>query len=366
MKWVGIKIKELAKEKGHSFQYIASTIGVSRQTINDWIRGQIPKGNHLLVLCRLFQVDPGYFFEEDFDQFLRVPVHRTQRGVQITPEMQDVAKVLTNEYGRLFRNHKKPSVIPVIRTRGFDYESAIQIAGELRCISNISEEKPIDYQHTFLLAEKLGINVVFRYFPDTLKSYAFYTKISDNRVIFVNCFTNIIDLIFPLLHEFVHAIRDESEQEYNKTEEDFCDMVACKVQFPDEYVRMVYKQIEGLEVSLKINKLKEFAKINKHSIHGIFKAIKYIFPDFTLSYGGADTNLKKEFPTIGDIILRDDDPRGYALVIQNLSRNFLNVLISQLDSISDRKLAELLGFDNSLDSKEIRKELNRMKLSINN
>ena len=366
MKWDGIKIKELAKKNGISYQILADKVGVSRQTVNDWIKGQIPKGNHLLMLCSLFEVNPDVLFIENIDQYLKVPVHRTQRRIHITSEMQETAKTLANEYSWIFRNYNKSSVLPVIRTHGFDFEAAIEIADQLRSIPAISDNKPIDYQHTFELSEKLGITIIFRYFPDSLKGYAFYTQIHNHRVIFVNCFTNVLDLIFPLLHEFVHAIRDEEEKEYNRTEEEFCDLVACKVQFPDEYVEMVYKAIEGLKASLQINKLKEFARFNKHSIHGICKAIKYLDPQFTLSYGGADTNLKTEFPAIGEILFQHDDTRTFIQILKSLNNNFVKILTMQLDSISNRKLAELMGLEGSLDAKEIRAELIKSQALSNN
>jgi transcriptional regulator with XRE-family HTH domain len=366
MKWEGIKIKELARNNKLSIQSLADRIGVSRQTVNDWIKGQIPKGNHLLLICKLFSVDPDYFFIDDTDSFLSVPVHRTQRRAQITPEMQDTAKILSNEYSMIFRNHVKPSVLPVIRTQGLDDEAAIEIAARLRQISGIAETKPIDYQHTFQLGEQLGIFLIFRYFPKSLKGYAFFTRIYGHRVVFISCDTSIIDLIFPVLHEFVHAIRDEKENEYDKAEENFCDLVACKIQFPDEYLEMVFKAIQDLKTPMQINKLKEFARINSHSIHGIFKAIKYQYPDFTLSYGGADTNLRKEFPTIGEIIFHSDDSRDYVYTLGSLSSNFLKLISIQLDSISNRRLAELLGLESSLDSKDVRIEILRTQAVSNN
>jgi hypothetical protein len=60
--------------------------------------------------------------------------------------------------------------------------------------------------------KKLGIKVIFRYFPETIKAYAFYTQICGHRVTFVNNHTNTLDLIFPFIHEAVHAIRDEIQR----------------------------------------------------------------------------------------------------------------------------------------------------------
>ena len=62
MKWEGLKLKELAKNKRLSLQNLAEGVGISGQTVNDWIKGQVPKGNHLLLLCKLLDINPKAFF----------------------------------------------------------------------------------------------------------------------------------------------------------------------------------------------------------------------------------------------------------------------------------------------------------------
>jgi len=37
--------------------------------------------------------------------------------------------------------------------------------------------------------------------------------------------------------------------------------------------------------------------------------MKTLSPGLSLHVGGAATNLKKEFPTIGEILFKEDDPR---------------------------------------------------------
>ena len=53
MEWIGSKIRDLTKENNISIVKLAEMAGVSRQTVNDWINGQIPKGNHLIFLCKI-------------------------------------------------------------------------------------------------------------------------------------------------------------------------------------------------------------------------------------------------------------------------------------------------------------------------
>ena len=359
MRWEGLKIKEFAKNKKLSLQKVADAVGVSRQTVNDWIKGQIPKGNHLLLLCKYFNTNPDIFFISDIQNYISVPVHRQRMNSKITKSTQEAAMSLSKEYLNLFRNHKNSEIVPVIRIQERNVVNARKIANDLRAMAGIAEDKPIDYKHTFVLPEKLGIHVIFRDFPDSIKSYAFYTKISDHRIVFVNNNTNIIDLIFPLLHETVHAVRDEltSEGEYDQTEEEICDLVANFIQFPESYVSMVYNTINDLNAPLQVNTLKNFSKTNKHALNGIKKAFENNSFAFQLNVGGADSNLKKEFPTIGEIVFEGNDARKFIHNLKKLSNNFLKVIIEQADTLSHRKLAEILGIESVLDAQEIQSEL---------
>ena len=363
MEWIGEKIKDLIKENNSSIVKLAKKTGVSRQTVNDWIKGQIPKGNHLINLCKIFNVNPDFFFSKDFDNSISVPVHRIRRTAKVTPAMQKDALEMARTYEVLFRNDANSSVLPVARVHKRNDEIAKKIARELRKRAGIGQDLPPDYEHTFSLLEQLGIKVIFRYFPGKIKAYAYYTKMHGHRIVFVSNSTNIIDLIFPILHESVHAIRDEIQTNdgIDAEEEDFCDKVANNIQFPDEYVHMVYDVINGLPAGVQVNKLKTFGKKYGHALFGIVKQIKTIDPDFNLKIGGADSNLKKGFPTIGDILFIDNDPRDYVAKISKLSPLFTNVILNQIDSITNRKLGEILGIESVLDARAVKDELIKLK-----
>jgi len=363
MEWLGEKIKYLIKENNSSIVKLAEKTGVSRQTVTDWIKGQVPKGNHLINLCKLFNVNPDFFFSKDFDSSISVPVHRTRKTAKVTPAMQKDAFELAGIYGVLFKNDANSSVVPVVRVHNRSDEAAKKIAGELRKRAGIGQNLPPDYEQTFSLLEQLGIKVIFRYFPERIKAYAFYTKIHGHRVVFVNNSTNIIDLIFPVLHEAVHAIHDEIQinDVFDTEEENFCDKVANFIQFPDEYIRMVYDVINGLSAGAQVNKLKTYGKTYSHALFGIVKQIKTIDPGFDLKIGGADSNLKKGFSSIGDILFLSNDPYDYVTKISELSPLFTSIILNQIDSITNSKLGEMLGIESVLDVKAVKDELIRIK-----
>lgn len=363
MEWLGGKIKDLIKENNSSIVKLAEKTVVSRQTVNDWIKGQIPKGNHLINLCKLFNVNPDFFFSKDFDSSISVPVHRTRKTAKVTLAMQKDALEMARTYEVLFKNEANSSILPVLRVHNRTDEIAKKIAKELRKRAGLSQDIPPDYEHTFSLLEQLGIKVIFRYFPEKIKAYAFYTKIHGHRIVFVNNRTNIIDLIFPVLHEAVHAIRDEIQTNdgFDAEEEDFCDKVANYIQFPDEYVHKVSDVINSLSAGGQVNKLKTYGKTYSHALFGIVKRIKTINPGFNLKIGGADSNLKKGFSSIGDILFLSNDPGDYVAKISALSPLFTSTILNQIDSITSSKLGEMLGIESVLDARAVKDELIKLK-----
>lgn len=363
MEWIGEKIRELIKENNTSIVNVAKKIGVSRQTVNDWIGGQAPKGTHLVALCKMFNTNPDYFFSKGFEGSISVPVHRTRKTAKVTSKMQKDALDLAKEYDLLFRNDSDTGILPVMRGQNRSEKTAIHAAKELRARADLNEDAPPGYKHVFKLMKNLGIKIIFRTFPKEIKAYAFYTKIHGHRVVFVNNETNVLDLIFPLLHEAVHAVRDEYRVNdgFDDEEELFCDMVANYVQFPDEYVGMVYNVIKDLDIPVQVNKLKTFGRQFSHALYGIVKRIKYMDPGFNLNIGGADTNLRKEFPTIGHILFSDKDPRNYANALDQLSPLFINIILTQIDGLTHRKIGEILGLENLIDTMEVKNELMRLK-----
>ena len=374
MNWEGQKLRELSNKKGFSLAAIAEQIGVTRQTVNDWIKGQIPKGNHLLELSTLFDVSPDIFFNKDISKEIAVPVYRKRRTSKITEDTQETAISLSKDYLNIFKNHENDGFVHVIRTKERNRKNAEHYSIKLREFGNIVSTTPIDYESTFILLSKLGIHVIFRTFPKRLKVYAFFTKIIDHRVVFVNNSTNLLDLIFPLLHEAIHAVRDEytfEEGTENEKEDDFCELVAGLLQYPRDYLEFVYSTLhdidsEKINIGIKINTLKNFARNYKHSIYGLVKAIKLYHLDFELdieasktnlkNIGAADTNLRKEFPTIGDLLYSDNSISHFIKHQKRWSPLFYSIIREQIKDISHSKLAEIYEIS-TLDAKDLKLEM---------
>ena len=291
-------------------------------------------------------------------------MHRKRGVAKVTEKTERDAFQLAKQYKKLFIEAPDPGLVPVLRVKRRDDKNAKTLAKKLRELSGIEPHLPMDYKHTFCLLSLLNVITIFRYFPSSVKDYAFYCRIDKHRVVFVNTSTNVLDLIFPLLHETIHAIRDEEESAIDDPlEEDFCDLVASYAQFPSEYVLMVANTIINRRTGTQINLLKEFAEKNGHSLFGIVQELKKINPTLDLKVGGADTNLKKLFPTIGNILFDVEDVREYIDWLKTLSPLFVEILKDQIENVTPRKVAEWLGLESMLDGKQVIDELKRISYS---
>jgi transcriptional regulator with XRE-family HTH domain len=361
MIWDGAKFRTLVKEKGMTLTELANRLNVSRQAVNDWTKNQVPKGSHLIKISKVLDVNPGYFFPEETANQISVPLHRTRGVAKVTLAMEQDAMQMVKDYENLFRFAPAPGLVPVLKINRRDHQSAIDMAKELRKLADVESDKPLNYEQNFALLSTLKIVIIFRDFPQNVKGYAFYCKVYKYRVVFVNNMTNILDLIFPLLHETIHAIRDgDGILAYDQEEEDFCDSVAGSIQFSEEYVKLVYEAIKGRRESHQINLLKEFCAKNGHSMFGIAEELKKMHPTFGLNVAGANANLRKEFPCIGDILFEDQDPQCYVNQLKTLTPLFFEIVSQQISNATTRKIGEWLGLESSLDVKEVIEEWRRV------
>jgi len=361
MEWLGHQLKELLKQAGVSQAELGRRLGVSRQTVVDWIKGQVPKGTHLLGIIDLLEIDVDLLFEEGPSPVQVAARFRKRRNAKVTQQVHDAAHDLAMEYAGVLEPRDMPILEQVIRrTEG---DAAEKLARRMRQLAGLDgTREPMDYEHAFRLMEALGICVILRPFPDVLKDYAFYTVINGQRVVFVNSRTNLLDLIFPMLHEAVHALRDPEDvaRHSDEEEDDFCDDVAGLAQFPDGYVDDVHFALKGRTAGAKINLLKGYAARNHHVAYGLFRRIQERHGKQSIdakSVHGADGNLRKDYPETLDDALLAKGVEGFIHVIRHLCPIWYRIVLSNLERLTTRKLADVLGLGNALDARDVRDEL---------
>ncbi|RPI74843.1 MAG: XRE family transcriptional regulator [Desulfobacteraceae bacterium] len=363
MNFDGSIIKKKAKENGYSVTALAEKLHIARQAVNTWMDGRVPRGKHLVDLCALLGLRPADFFKAETKAPVTAPLHRAMKKKTLTPEMTEASLATANEYLNIFRQAPASAMVQVVRVQERSVVAAKQTALRLRKISGIRDDKPMSYEGAFKLLDALNVFVVLRPFPKeiTRDSYAFYSRIADQRVVFVNIDINVLDLIFQLLHETVHAVRDESPEDIKtEAEESFCDKVAMFTQFPDFYVKTIATAISGCKPAQAVNLLKKFSGDNGHSLYGLYYRLREegLFPE-TLSIGGAAANLNKEFPSLRDILYREPDPYRFVKVLFELSPHFMKLVKANIPGVSVRKVGEWLGLDSTLDIKTVIDEINR-------
>ena len=368
MKWLGGKFKQLVSAAGYTQVQFSERIGVSRQTFSDWCNGQIPKGSHLLKIGQWLNVDADALFAEDEERLARVavPVHRKKGPAKVTPEARSHSHRLALDYLGVIAPPAGPILTPRASCQTPDLATVPRLAMELRDLASVADpSRPLDYKEAFTLMRRLGICIIFRHFPEEIRShYAFYTVLNGQRVVFVNTGTHLLDLIFPLIHEAVHAVRDLPPTEsFDQDEEDFCDAVANAVQFPDLYIERVWETLKGLPPAQQVIKLKGFARQNHHACYGLVRCLQARHPKalLKLNVHGADGNLRKTCKTLEEVFLPPDGTvEQYLRQLQELSPLFYQALATYAGTCTASRLGELLDLG-TLDARQVQGVLNGEK-----
>ena len=62
VKWDGANLKEILKRKGIRLGEFAEKLNVSRQSLNAWINGDIPRGDFFIKICNALEICPNDLF----------------------------------------------------------------------------------------------------------------------------------------------------------------------------------------------------------------------------------------------------------------------------------------------------------------
>jgi len=343
MNWKADKFKTLIAERGFSQESFAKKVGVSRQTVNGWVQGNVPKGIHLIGIWDTLGIDLNEIFERKEADI--VPMHRKRGTAKVTDITNQAAIDLAKSYAGLFEVADVP-VLQLYVSQCSD-DAAKKLAYEMRQLMELqNSDNPPTFAQVLKLLSALNICVIFKSFPDAIKDYAFYTRINKTPVVFVNTSTHINDLVFALLHEAVHAVRCNNalnECMVLEQEDAFCDKVASMAQFSDAY-------LETIQISLRnknkpyMQTLVDFSTKNVHSIYGLAKRFKDSgrFTIKTLNqYRIKDNVLKKKYPKF-ETYLFSEDASVYLKNLEQYSPIWYQIINRHYTTLTPGRLAELL------------------------
>jgi len=356
MKWRGDKLKELVKAQAFTQEAFSEAVGVTRPTYNAWIHGQVPKGIHLIKIWKALGVKAEDLFEGSQSAVQVLPLHR-KRGTAKNTETSDKATLaLAESFSGLFDDTDVPSLQLVAPIRSD--AAAENVAIEMRKLMGLENAStPPTFLQVLHLLDQLKVCAIFTSFPKEIKDYAFYTQLRGSRVVFINTTTSVLDLVFPVLHEAVHAIRpvlESSDQEEINREEDFCDKVASLVQFPDAYIREVRIALDGDGRHMQV--LEAFARQHAHVISGLAKRLGLLKKE-DRSYYVADAVLRKEIKkTLRDCLMPNEHASIYLKHLEQCSPRWFALLKKRCNKVTVSKLAEYVDVSH-MDAKEVKSVL---------
>lgn len=366
MEWNGNKLKQRVEGSGFTQEVFSKKVGVTRTTYNAWITGQVPKGIHLIRIWDVLDLEPDALFEPTRPSVRVVPSHRKRGAAKATPETNQAATVLAESFAGFFEEADAPVLQLVAPQR--TPEAAVKLAQEMRKLMGLGDgHTPPSVRQVFALLEKLGVYVIFAKFPAAVKDYAFYTQIKGNRVVFANLSTNELDLIFPLIHEAVHAVRNVCPGEgktWEQEEDTFCDKVAGLVQFPDGYVADVQSTLRVCKPGHLIEALKGYAERHQHVMYGLVLRLveegSLPKPKDMRPYHMADAALRKGHGSLRDLPLKPGHVSSFLDTVRTCSPLWFKVLQRQVGGLTVSRLAECLDLSYA-DAKSVMEELSVSK-----
>lgn len=363
LKWSPQALRAMITEQKITKVGVCDKLSISRPTLDNWLSGKVaPKGKHLILLSKLFNISPNDLFIDE--TIVAVPMHRTNRNKELKDQMKMASTTLAAEYEILFRNAPDPIISDVLKVSELSSDNVLRVAKKLRTIAGINDPRPLQFNDILKICARLDISVIFREFDDEIDSYAFFVSIGLHRVIFVNTNITNVDLVFPVLHEVVHAIQDgEPHREATNEEEKFCDAVASEAQLPNEYIKYLVLKLKKIRsnVGMRVNFLKLESKRNRYSLFGLSKILKKNFP--RLNVGNIEGSATKINQSLGPIRQKFEEQKTASDLVsfmQQVSPNFINFITQQHENFSDRKIAELFGLSNQEDGTEIRETLDAL------
>ena len=123
--------------------------------------------------------------------------------------------------------------------------------------------------------------------------------------------------------------------------------------------------LEGKSKPARVNTLKRFSSDYGHSLYGIAELIRSsgseVLMDIPIgTLAAANTNLKKDFYTIEEVLFDPPESRSYIQKLKAFSPIFVDIIRNQINSASKRKIGEWLGLGSVLDARDAIEELSRV------
>ncbi len=315
------KIEESAERLGLTQSKLANILGVSRETVSQWIKGEkSPRPDKLLKLSMALGLNfneivlPFPSENEPIVAFRKKGSHKITD--QYLDEARDTGRVLSTLVPYLpFDQFVRPQTL--IRPQQ-EYSYIQSVAAKTREQIGKASNEPIEFQDLIDFFNKLNAVIIPVLWGNKDKhenALHIYLPESMTTWIYLNLDCNAHDFKFWMAHELGHVLAPELREDEG---EDFADAFAAALLVPQEIASIEYPHLRRVkQISHRINHIKSVAEklcvspltvyleVNKYAEQSHLPKID--LEDHQEIYK-ANTNFNKAFKTISECLFDDKTP----------------------------------------------------------
>lgn len=323
------KVEESAERLGLTQAKLAGIVGVSRETVSQWIKGgKSPRPDKLLKLAMTLGLTfnditlAPPLLSEPIIAFRKKGSHKITK--QYLEEARDTGRVLANLVPHLpFDQLVKPQTL--IRPRK-EYKYIQKVAARIRTQIGKAPDETIEFEDLIDSFNKLNAVIIPVMWGDKDKhenALHIYLPESMTTWIYLNLDCHIHDFKFWMAHELGHVLAPELREDKG---EDFADAFAAALLVPREIAAAEYPYMRRDRlISHQINHIKSVAERLRVSPFTVYLEINKYAADNHLpkidlegnqEIHKATTNFNKAFKTFGECLFDNKTPSS-SLYIQS-------------------------------------------------
>ncbi|MGB5148337.1 MAG: helix-turn-helix transcriptional regulator [Porticoccaceae bacterium] len=306
---------------GISASALAGQLGVSRQTVSNWLNGRdLPRPDKLLRLSLALNLP--------FDQLLGT--EQAPSAPVVAYRMSTNRKARNNHYEQaMAKGEALEALVPHLPFDSFvqpeqlknpkaDYAYVELVANSLREGLGLKDVDPIWFNHLigrFKDLQSVIVPVLWGKQESHANALHIYLPQHSSTWVYLNLDSNAFDFMFWMAHELAHAYT--STLCGTDTGEDFADMLASALLFPEPCAKVVYKTLSGITgrqplieaivseaLERHINVYTVFKQINAYAAHHGLPAIEVD----QRGLHGTRHKIAAATKTIREIIFGDEKP----------------------------------------------------------
>jgi Zn-dependent peptidase ImmA (M78 family)/DNA-binding XRE family transcriptional regulator len=201
---VTLRLRDFRDQAGLSQEDLGSKVGVTRQTIAFWEKGdRSPSLAQLYKVAKALKVPAGVLLEQDKKKEKSTILFRSDVPEALKPEIRDVLAKRSRDYSFIEKALGEVATLPPAHLYdGFDSALAENMASEIRDWLGV-ERGPLG--NVFDLLESRGLKVILHPLPNEVSGLSAYTD-ENGAIFFINSEHPAERQYFTALHELGHLI----------------------------------------------------------------------------------------------------------------------------------------------------------------